>query len=368
MINIRAFNTSSKKKKRVAIIGTAGIPANYGGFETLAEYLVENLSNDIDFIVYCSSTNYPDKHKFYKGARLFYLPISANGKWSILYDSLSIIHSLFYVDTLLVLGVGGAFILPLVRFFTSKKVITNIDGLEWKRNKWGKLAKSYLFIQEYIAVKNSHVIIADNKGIQDYVSGKYNISSSLIAYGGSHAFLSDLRNETIQRFKIEVPYAFTVCRIEPENNVHLILEAFSRTSKFIIFVGNWDSSEYGRKLKAKYNKFTNIKIIDPIYDQTLLNEIRGNCALYVHGHSAGGTNPSLVEAMWLGLPIFAWDVNYNRYTTSNKAHFFASSEHLIDLLSNQSEDQMQAMRCILKDIAQTEYNWVKIAQSYQALF
>lgn len=368
MSKIKVFSIASKRKKRVAIIGTAGIPANYGGFETLAEYLVENLSQDIDFIVYCSSTNYPVRHKFYKGAQLRYLPISANGKWSLVYDSLCVIHSLFYVDTLLILGVGGAFILPLVKLFSSKKIVTNIDGLEWKRNKWGSLAKSYLYIQEYIAVKFSHTIIADNKGISEYVNSRYGVGCSLIAYGGSHTFHSLLKNETIEKYNITLPYGFTVCRIEPENNVHLILEAFSKTDKNLIFIGNWDASIYGRNLKKKYREFSNINIIDPIYDQNLLNEIRSNCDLYVHGHSAGGTNPSLVEAMWLGLPIFAWDVNYNRYTTSNAALFFSSADQLIDLLSDTSKDQIDAMRDKVKKIAHAEYSWSKIAHSYQSLF
>lgn len=355
--------------KKVAIVGTAGIPANYGGFETLTEYLVENLGAEVAFNVYCSSFNYKGtKQKFYKNARLRYIPIKANGVWSILYDSVCIIHSLFVAETILVLGVSGAFMLPFVRLITTKKIVTNIDGLEWKRNKWGKLAKAYLHFQEYIAVKCSHEIIADNKGINDYVSDKYKVASILIAYGGSHAFHSLLRKETVHSYNIVLPYSFTVCRVEPENNVHLILEAFSRTDKNLVFIGNWNSSKYGRDLKNKYGKISNINIIDPIYDQNLLNEIRSNCDLYVHGHSAGGTNPSLVEAMWLGLPIFAWDVNYNRYTTSNAAFFFSSVDHLVDLLSSKSKNQIQEMRDKIKDAAQTEYSWTKISRSYQSLF
>jgi len=156
-------------KKTVAVIGTAGIPAKYGGFETLVEYLVEHLSEDVNFIVYCSSLNYTVKSDYYKGAKLVYVPVRANGKWSVVYDSLCVIHSLFVADTLLVLGVGGAFLLPFVKIFTRKKIITNIDGLEWKRDKWSRLAKTYLHIQESIAVRVSNVVIADNLGIKKYV-------------------------------------------------------------------------------------------------------------------------------------------------------------------------------------------------------
>ena len=152
------------RKKKVAVIGTVGIPAKYGGFETLTEYLVENSNEDFDFTVYCSKPKYKERPKSYKNSRLVYLPLEANGKSSIPYDALSIIHALFYADVLLVLGVSGAFLLPFVKFFTKKKIVTNIDGLEWKRDKWGGLAKKYLKKQEAIAVKYSHEVVADNQG------------------------------------------------------------------------------------------------------------------------------------------------------------------------------------------------------------
>ena len=355
-------------KKTVAVIGTAGIPANYGGFETLVEYLVEHLSKETNFIVYCSGRNYTVKDNHYKGAKLVFVPINANGKWSVVYDSICVFHSLFVADTLLILGVGGAFLLPLVKLFTRKRIITNIDGLEWKRDKWSKSVKKYLYILESIAVKVSNVIIADNLGIKKYVRKKYEVESCLIAYGGSHAFHTNLKDETIQQYQIRLPYAFTVCRIEPENNIHIILEAFSQTNKNLTFIGNWTASTYGKDLKTTYGKFSNINLIDPIYDQALLNEIRSNCCLYVHGHSAGGTNPSLVEAMWLGLPIFAWNVNYNRYTTQNTALFFRSIESLVVMLTTKSESEIEAIGPRLKQIAKQEYNWEKITRAYYKLF
>ena len=121
-------------------------------------------------------------------------------------------------------------------------------------------------------------------------------------------------------------YAFKVCRIEPENNVHLILEAFYKYPLLnIVLVGNWNNSVYGKQLKLQFESFENIYLLEPIYDQNILNQLRSNCYLYIHGHSAGGTNPSLVEAMYLELPIIAYDINYNRETTSNKALYFKDS-------------------------------------------
>tara|TARA_R110000868_G_scaffold82956_11_gene234168 strand:+ start:797 stop:1879 length:1083 start_codon:yes stop_codon:yes gene_type:complete len=356
-------------KKRIAIIGTVGIPAKYGGFETLADYLVQNLSNEYEFSVYCCKNNYKERPSIYNGAKLIYLPINANGKSSVFYDTFSIIHSLFYADTILILGVSAAFTIPFVKFFTKKKIITNIDGLEWKRDKWGRLAKKYLKWQESIAVKNSHNVIVDNKGIENYVTLNYNISSDLIAYGGDHVFYKKLEKETILKYGLPNQYAFKVCRIEPENNIHLILAAFSRNFKYnLVFIGNWNSSQYGQNLKTKYKDFDNILLLDPIYNQNVLNEIRSNCYIYIHGHSAGGTNPSLVEAMCLGLPILAFDVNYNRFTMNNMGYYFSTEENLFGLLKNLKKDEIIILGNHLKKYATSNYTWSAIANQYSRIF
>jgi hypothetical protein len=141
--------------KKVAIIGTVGLPASYGGFETLAEHLVKNLGDNYDLTVYCTKKKYSKENRpaMYGKAKLVYLGLDANGIQSIPYDTLSIIHSLFYADVLLILGVAGAWILPFVRLFTNKKIIISIDGIEWKRNKWSLPARWYLWWAEKIAVK-----------------------------------------------------------------------------------------------------------------------------------------------------------------------------------------------------------------------
>ena len=356
------------RKKKVAVIGTVGIPAKYGGFETLTEYLVENSNEDFDFTVYCSKPKYKERPKSYKNSRLVYLPLEANGKSSIPYDALSIIHALFYADVLLVLGVSGAFLLPFVKFFTKKKIVTNIDGLEWKRDKWGGLAKKYLKKQEAIAVKYSHEVVADNQGIVDHVSASYNAKSNLIAYGGDHVFKTILEEQTRNEYNIPEQYAFKVCRIEPENNIEIILEAFSKSNMPLVLVGNWDNSDFGKRLRSSYTQ-SNLWLLDPIYDQQKLNELRSNCKLYVHGHSAGGTNPSLVEAMNLGLPIIAFDVNYNKFTTANKAIYFKSAEDLAEKLSAiEKENQLGTVATMMKEIATKEYTWQVISNKYKALF
>lgn len=346
-------------KKKVAIVGTVGIPAKYGGFETLAEQLVKNLHTYFSFTTYCSSVFYKKKQK-HPHSKLVYIPLNANGKWSVLYDAISIIHAVFYADVILVLGVSAGFMIPLVRFFTSKKVITNIDGLEWKRQKWSSFAKNYLKGQEKIAVKYSHKIIADSKAIQEYVLQEYNTKSNYIAYGGNHVN-TILQKETTKK------YAFSVCRIEPENNIHIILNAFSKTNYNLVFVGNWNVSNYGKDLKNKYKDYKNIEVLDPIYNQQELDKIRANATIYIHGHSAGGTNPSLVEAMWLGLPIFSWNVVYNRLTTQENALFFNSENQLKNLLKTSSKE-LKEIGKNLKEIAVNNYHWKKIANQYKDLF
>jgi len=154
------------QNKKVAIIGTMGIPAKYGGFETLTEYLTKNLYKKYNLTVYCSSKSYKHKIAQHNGANLKYINLNANGIQSIPYDIISIIKSLKESDTLLILGVSGCIILPIIRVFSKKNIIVNIDGLEWKRDKWGKFAKWFLKYSERLAVKYANSIVADNKVIQ----------------------------------------------------------------------------------------------------------------------------------------------------------------------------------------------------------
>ena len=353
--------------KRVAIIGTQGVPANYGGFESLVENMIgENCSPNIMYTVFCSSKDM-QKIRVYKGAKLKYVPLHANGVWSIPYDILSMIRSMKGYDVILILGVSGCIFLPLLKLISRKKIIVNIDGLEHKRNKWGKAARWFLRFSEKIAVKWADIIIADNKGIQDYVTDTYNKKSELIAYGGDHVIRDrsvTKQNEILTKYGLNKgDYAISVCRIEPENNCHVSLEAFSKTDKKLVFIGNWNRSEYGKALKEKYSKFSNIKILDPIYELDTLYAMRSNAGFYIHGHSAGGTNPSLVEAMFFGCPIIAYDVVYNRETTNNKAYYFSSSEDIIKLLNECNMDGTA-----MKEIAEMQYVWRTIAKQYEALF
>ena len=355
--------------KNIAIIGTQGVPANYGGFETLVENIIgDNKSSNINYTVFCSSKDLPQNAiREYKGAKLQYIPLSANGIQSIPYDILSLLKVPKATDVILILGVSGAIILPFIRLFSKKKIVVNIDGLEHRRDKWGKVARWYLKLSEKMAVKYADVIIADNKGIQDYVKEEYGKESALIAYGGDHVIRnidSQYEKDVLDSFSLlSKDYAISVCRIEPENNCHSTLDAFAKSGKKLIFIGNWNRSEYGKNLKETYSKYSNIIIQDPIYDIDILYVLRKNAGLYVHGHSAGGTNPSLVEAMFFGCPILCFDVVYNRATTQGKAYYWANVDELVNLLKNNKFDGAE-----MKVSAQKQYTWNVIASQYEALF
>ena len=353
----------------IAIIGTVGIPASYGGFETLTENLVKYLPENISITVFCSSKAYDNLLSSYKGANLQYIGLNANGIQSILYDVVSLFKAAKQCDVILIFGVSGCIVLPFFRFFyPQKKLIINIDGLEHKRAKWSKLIKRFLKLSEKAAVRYANEIIADNKAIQQYIKKEYSKESSLIAYGGDHVKNLPLSIEIRKLYSLPEKYAFKVCRIEPENNIDLILEVFSKSTFTLVFVGNWNSSDYGKKLRHDYSEVKNIMMLNAIYDQEILDQIRSNCYIYIHGHSAGGTNPSLVEAMYLSLPVFAFDVVYNRETTFNQAKYFKNAEGLLNLLKNNSNHDLNNVGTTLGKLAKENYTWKKIAEQYEEVF
>ena len=345
---------------KICLIGTVGIPASYGGFETLAERLID--TDNAKFTVYCSGNHYKDRPKKFNNADLVYIPFDANGFSSIFYDLFSMLHAfLSGHKNFLVLGVSGAIFFPLLRCFPNVKIITNIDGIEWKREKWKALAKSFLKFSELLAVKFSTKVVSDNEAITDYIAKEYQVSCKTIAYGGDHA----IRTDSVPSKSIE-KYGLALCRIEPENNIEMILRAFSysQASK-ILFIGNWDNSQYGRLLKKKYSTYENIRLHDPVYDLDELFKIRSGCSFYIHGHSAGGTNPSLVEMMHFCKPIVAYDCVYNRKTMEGHGSFFSSSKDLNKIIESKNVlpggDE-------LGRVAKQRYTWNTIREKYLLLF
>jgi len=291
------------------------------------------------------------------GARLRYIPLAANGVVSVLYDFISMLLSLRY-DAMLILGVSGAMFLPLIRVIYRGRIVVNIDGIEWKRAKWSRMAQLFLRLSEYIAVKISDVVISDNEVIRQHVWKSYGKKSVLIPYGGEKVSgLSEVGRGDV---------AIAVCRIEPENNVEMILEAYviNKENK-LLFIGNWQKSRYSKGLYRKYSRQSNVTLLDPVYDRRELNVYRSSSSFYIHGHSAGGTNPSLVEAMSLGVPVCAFNVNFNVSTTRGLCKYFSSSSDLAAKVKSTSREEWSEIGIAMKRIADNYYTWDKIVVLYE---
>ncbi len=357
--------------KKIAIIGTNGLPGNYGGWDQLVKHLTTNLSDDFEFIVYTSSVGVKDKLRDYQGVKLQYIPFKANGIQSIPYDIWSLFHAAFTCNVLFICGTSGCIALPLIKLI-NKSIVLNPDGQEWKRGKWNKAVQWFLKLSESIGVQFAKNVIADNKKIQEYIVEEYHKDSELIEYGGDQVLKVPMSEETKGKYNIQLQsYAFKVCRIEPENNIHLIIDAFSKMPNFpLILIGNWNNSDYGKKLREENRKYKNLKLLDPIYEQTTLDELRSNCKVYVHGHSVGGTNPSLVEAMNLSLCIVAYGVDYNRETTENQALYFQNKEELLSLLQQieTGEIEVSEYQNRMEMIAERRYLWRIITDKYRKIF
>lgn len=356
--------------KKVSIIGSVGLPANYGGFETFVDHLTQRLDkNEYQVTVFCSAKRYKIRPKFYQGVRLRYLPLDANGAQSIPYDVLSLVAALWISDVILVLGVSGAALLPLLRVFTNKILIVHVDGMEWRRAKWNWVIEAFLKFSERMACRFADSVIADNAVIQSYLLKEYKIGAYMIAYGGDHVLTTGLDYGRFGVAGVESKdYFFTVCRIEPENNLHIILAAMAKQHVHYVVVGNWKSSAYGIHLRESYGQYAHIHLLDPVYDSLHLDTLRSNAKAYIHGHSAGGTNPSLVEAMSHGLAILAYDVGYNRATMGGGGLYFFDSESLALCLSRLDEQTLLRMEDESRLVAKAHYRWASIVGQYQRLF
>lgn len=312
------------KAALIGVVGTVGVPARYGGFETLAEQLARNIDADqARLLIYCQKSAYAREERsavFANHTRCF-VPLSANGVQSMAHDALAMLHAALIarVDVLLVLGTSGAWALPLARLLRpSMRVVTNIDGLEWRRAKYGRPAKMVLKVLEWLAVKASHRVIADNAALLPIVSAIHRIEPVMIAYGGDHIMVPPAPGPA------PAGHWLAIARIEPENNCAMILEAAALAGVPLIFVGNWAANDYGRELKSRWGRSPGLTLLDPIYEQAALAQLRQSAVGYVHGHSVGGTNPSLVEALFCTDRVLAFDCAFNRATLHEEGAFFDS--------------------------------------------
>lgn len=325
------FGVDMASNIRVSFIGTAGIPNRYGGFEAFLEHCAPEVAKQVDRVcVTCYSGLYVDKRSDFNGVQRIFIPISANGGMSVIHDLVAFFVVFFQSTHIFVLGVSGGVWFPLFRFLCGvfgKKLLVNIDGVEWKRTKFSPAKRVLLRIFDGMAQLFSNVIVYDNDALEPFVLASCKAKAEMIAYPGDY----------VKRLGFSLQQgALTICRIEPENNVEMLIEGFLKSSldKYV-FVGNWNASEFGKGVREKYAGYDRLELMDPVYDPEKLAELREACSVYIHGHSVGGTNPSLVEMIFYDCRLLCFDVAFHRKTAGECAEFFKDAQSLGALLDQQ---------------------------------
>lgn len=358
------------KGLKIAILGTRGIPNNYGGFEQLAEFLSIGLVKLGHQVYVYNSSLHPYREKSYKDVNLIkcFDPENMLGTFGqFIYDFNCILDSRKRkFDVILQLGYTSSSVWAFL--FKKKSIIlTNMDGLEWTRSKYGYFTKKFLKIAEKWAINSSTRLIADNIGIQNYLKRTYDKESSYIAYGAEIANPSSAA--IIQKYGLmEKEYNLVIARFEPENNIELILKGhtLANSKKPLVIIGN-HQNKYGKQLYLNY-KSSNVIFLGPNYNMNELNAIRTYAANYFHGHSVGGTNPSLLEAMASSVYICAHNNEFNKSVLGNDASYFESVNEIVEFLKvNDQSDKIQlAIQNNLNKIAKS-YSWQRIINQYNEL-
>lgn len=355
----------------IAIIGTRGIPNHYGGFEQFAEYLSVGLIKKGHKVVVYNSHKHPYQKLEYQGVQLIHCndpehKIGTAGQF--IYD-FNCIRNLKRHNFDIVLQLGYTSSSVWGRLLPKQSIIvTNMDGLEWKRSKFSGKVQYFLKNAERWAVKTSNYWVADSIGIQQHLKESYNIDSEYIPYGAE--VFGEIEESCLQAYKLQ-PYKYNmlVARLEPENNIEMILDGHiqSKSNLPFIVIGK-HKSQYGKFLKDKYKGEKSIKFIGGVYDQHVLSNIRYYCNLYFHGHSVGGTNPSLLEAMACNTFICAHDNVFNKSILGDDACFFKSADDVSKIIKQGTpEKQIIAKENNLKKIKEL-YSWNTIINQYEDLF
>lgn len=369
---------------KIAIIGSRGIPAKYGGFETFVDEISKRLvAKGYEIHVSCEGGITPKIPK-YNGVNLFYFPLKPFCRiiYETIYDIYSLLRSSLFCDCVYMLGYGAGFFFFIPKLFR-KKLFVNVDGIEWRRDKYNKIEKLILYLNEIFAVHLSDVIIADSTEIKKYIESKHGKSAVYISYGVEQPpvklwdpyKLREISNADGFTSLESNSYYLVVARLEPENNIHVIVEGFllSNTTKKLVIVGNFLSQKYQLlidRIITKLNGNDRIIFTKGIYNKDLLNMLRQNCFVYIHGHSAGGTNPSLLEAMVMKNIIVSHDNEFNKEVGGNTILNFKDSFDLRTCIDNLETNYSMYFK--LKSDAYnrvlTYYSWEKIAIEYNNLF
>lgn len=357
---------------RIAILGSRGIPANYSGFETCAEELsVRLVSRGHSVNVYCCAPYSTISQQFYKGVRRIVLPtIRSKSLEKIIYAAISLFHVSFTkTDVVLMLGLNIPVLFVIPRIF-GKKVVINVDGLEWKRKKWGTLASLYLRLSERIAASLSNNLITDARCIQTYYLKKYRKESTFIPYGAETKRYPP--GETLKKYCLEKDgYILYVARFEPENNPLVVREAYEMLktpTKKLVMVGDSPfSKDYVKKVRNTTNG--NVIFTGFLFGKGY-RELSSNAYFYIQASEVGGTHPALVEAMGFGNCVLANDVPEHHEILTDVGIYYKGKEDLSSkmhfLIKN--SDVVFRIREKTQEIIRNNYSWDSITEQYEDLF
>ena len=367
---------------KIAFVSTRGIPNNYGGFEQFAEYISVGMAQRGHEVVVYSPKFHPYQESTYKGVRIkhIYSPETWMGSsvGSFFYDFASLRDALKKEDFDIIYEAGYTSIIPAYIWFNVKKrkrpiFTTNMDGLENKRSKFSPMVRRFLDWEEKMAVKYSHYLIADNMGIHDYYKEKYDKESKFLAYGAD--IHDDFNADYLKEFGLQPEeYYILIARLEPENNIVMAIEGYLHSKENgrrpLIVVGK-TNTPHGKELVEKYGNEKNVRFVGGIYDFKKLDSVRHFSKAYFHGHSVGGTNPSLLEAMAAGCFIFAHDNIFNRAVLKENAFYYPSADKVteylnrIDTIAEGSKMQYTARNI---EVIRNEYSWESLIDKHEKYF
>lgn len=362
---------------RIALMGTRGVPAHYGGFETALDEVGRRLvAQGHDVTVYCRTGNSgetPDPRE-YLGMTLVHLPALRNKQLETLsHTFLSALHAVFRAkrfDAAVVCNSANAVALPLL---AAKRipVAVHVDGLEWRRTKWGRVGRQYYRIAEALSVRWADALIADAYGIQRYYDDEFGARTDGIAYGAPD--MSDVGTDQLHEVGVEKDgFHLVVARFEPENHVDLIIEGYLRSNAQLplIVVGSTPyPSEHSARIDELAARSDRVRLLGGVWDQRLLDQLYAGAYTYLHGHSVGGTNPSLLRAMGAGTATIAYDVVFNREVAGEAALYAGTPGEFAAAIDEAEGDLVRTRGSgqALAERARRRYSWDDVADAYARL-
>lgn len=356
---------------RIALVGTRGVPARYGGFETCVEEVGQRLAAmGHEVIVYCRTAKAEQPGPtHYLGMRLVHHSAPRRKALeTLVHSGKAVGHILGHrVDAAILFNAANSPWLPVLKV-ARIPVATHVDGLEWQRARWGTVGRKYYRAAESLAVRLSDALIADAEGIAEYYIDEFDAETTLLAYGAP--ILEDRGSSRIAGMGLATKgYHLVVARFLPENHVHVIVEGYtqSRAKLPLVVVGSHPyAEEYTATLHAMGDE--RVQFVGGVWDQDLLDELYANALVYWHGHSVGGTNPSLLRAMGAGAATNAFDVRFNREVLGESGEYFATAAD-IPALAEKAENNLARIgeRGTASVARARHYDWDDIARGYEAM-